>query len=360
MRETVTIAALLLTICSAGAQNGFKYEIPYPARLEKSDSVKIVVTGDVMMHSRQLEYDCGPFLSELRPLLEDADFAIANMEFSLGGEPYSGYPAFSAPDSYASYVQSLGVDVFLTANNQILDRGRKGLERTLGVYDQLGVMHCGSARDSSELESRNPLILRAKGISIALVNFTYGTNNPGGSAFPAVNLMDRKSVSEAIARAKEKGADFILALPHWGTEYSLKHDAKQEEWARWLIEQGVDAIVGSHPHVVQDSCHIAGKPVIYSLGNAVSNMSARNTRIGLTVELCFVKKEGGERIVREPVLNFTWCTLPGMLTDNYMTIPIKKWATRRSEWLTDSDYLNMVSSLKRVTEATSIVWSAED
>ena len=108
MRETVTIAALLLTICSAGAQNGFKYEIPYPARLEKSDSVKIVVTGDVMMHSRQLEYDCGPFLSELRPLLEDADFAIANMEFSLGGEPYSGYPAFSAPDSYASYVQSLG------------------------------------------------------------------------------------------------------------------------------------------------------------------------------------------------------------------------------------------------------------
>ena len=360
MRETVTIAALLLSICSAGAQNGFRYEIPYPAPLERSDSVKLVVMGDVMMHSRQLEYDCSPFLSELKPIIEGADFALANMEFSLGGEPYSGYPAFSAPDNYASYVQALGVDVFLTANNHILDRGRKGLERTLEVYDRLGVMHCGSARDSLELKSRNPLILRAKGISIALLNFTYGTNNPGSGAFPSVNLMDRKSVSEAIVRAREKGADFILALPHWGTEYSLRHDAGQEDWAKWLVEQGVDAIVGSHPHVVQDSCHIDGRPVIYSLGNAVSNMSAKNTRLGLVVELTFVKKECGECTVREPSLNFTWCTLPGTLTDNYMTIDIKKWATRRSEWLTDSDYLNMVSTLKRVAEATSIVWPIEN
>ncbi|MDD7010233.1 MAG: hypothetical protein SPH70_05130, partial [Candidatus Cryptobacteroides sp.] len=89
-------------------------------------------------------------------------------------------------------------------------------------------------------------------------------------------------------------------------------------------------------------------------------MSAKNTRLGLVVELTFVKKECGECTVREPSLNFTWCTLPGTLTDNYMTIDIKKWATRRSEWLTDSDYLNMVSTLKRVVEATSIVWPIEN
>ena len=145
--------------------------------MKRNDTLSVLILGDVMMHARQLEYDYTEFLEEMRPLIEDADFSIANMEFSLGGRPYSGYPAFSAPDGYASYVRDCGTDVFLMANNHILDRGVKGLERTISVYDSLNVWRCGVAKDVREQSSNYPLILRRNGISVALINFTYGTNS---------------------------------------------------------------------------------------------------------------------------------------------------------------------------------------
>ena len=257
--------------------------------MKRNDTLSVLILGDVMMHARQLEYDYTEFLEEMRPLIEDADFSIANMEFSLGGRPYSGYPAFSAPDGYASYVRDCGTDVFLMANNHILDRGVKGLERTISVYDSLNVWRCGVAKDVREQSSNYPLILRRNGISVALINFTYGTNSTSRKEYPRVNMMDKNEVRLSIQKARERNADFILALPHWGNEYQLRHSKEQEEWAEWLVKEGVDAIVGAHPHVVQDTTHISGVPVIYSLGNCISNMSATNTRLGLAVELRFIR-----------------------------------------------------------------------
>ena len=337
----------------AGAQFSLRLP-PAPSLGSGRDTVSMVIIGDVMMHARQLEYDFHPFLEQISPALREADFAVANLEFSLGGTPYTGYPAFSAPDDYARYLaEDCGIDVFLTANNHILDRRSAGLERTLDIYgglrDSLGVLFTGSARDSSELAELNPLILFSHGIKIALVNFTYGTNLGRDKAWPKVEYMNEESVGRAISRAKEQRVDFIIALPHWGTEYSLRHDSTQERWAKWLVEQGVDAVIGAHPHVVQDSTHIDGKCIIYSIGNAVSNMSARNTRLGLLVELSFVADHvTGEKVLLEPQLHFIWCTLPGMLVDNYSTIMVKEWADRRSEWLTPSDHDNMVQTLERV------------
>lgn len=353
-----TLSVILLTLAlHANAQ--IRHIIPPPFVFEeKSDTVSICIIGDVMMHERQLGYDCSSFLANLKPLFEDSDFALANMEFSLGGKPYSGYPAFSAPDSYAEYVAGCGVNVFLTANNHILDRGRKGMERTLSVYRSMSdrVSFTGSASDEKEMESANPLIVFRKGISIALINFTYGTNFGKPAEYPRPLYMDRKELSEAVERARERGADFIIALPHWGPEYVTTHSKNQEEWAEWLVGQGIDAIVGSHPHVVQDSSHIQGVPVIYSVGNAVSNMSKRDTRLELAVRIRFVKKRfTNETKMLEPELIPLWCSLPGYLCGSYCTIPVKEWATRRSEWLNPYDYDNMVTTVNRVSEATGLV-----
>jgi Bacterial capsule synthesis protein PGA_cap. len=80
------------------------YQIPFPkAMLNAPDTVSMIVIGDVMMHAKQLERDHRPFLERITPALREADFAVANMEFPLGGEPYAGYPAFSTPDYYAWY-----------------------------------------------------------------------------------------------------------------------------------------------------------------------------------------------------------------------------------------------------------------
>ena len=240
------------------------------------------------------------------------------------------------------------MDVFLTANNHILDRGGRGLERTLRKYRSMrdSILFTGSSSDIREKETTYPLVLRRRGIGIALLNFTYGTNCSSSGKWPEVNRMDTTEVGRAVSRAKEAGADFILALPHWGDEYQLHHSKTQSEWAEWLVGKGVDGIIGGHPHVVQDTTHINGIPVIYSIGNAISNMSARNTRLGLAVKVLFTRDYAtGATEMLEPELEFTWCTLPGMLTESYKTIFIKEWATRRSEWLNPSDYDNMVATL---------------
>ena len=325
------------------------------------DTLSISFIGDVMMHSRQLEYDHKEFLAEISDDLKKSNFCAANLEFSLGGEPYSGYPAFSTPDSFAKYLaEDCGIDVFLTANNHILDRGSAGLKRTLEIYNQLsdslGIKHTGAAYNEEDIKQRYPIYIFRRGINVALINFTYGTNLGASTRWPKVFYAREEEVLAAVRSAREQGADFVIALPHWGTEYSLSHDEYQRRWAEILINAGVDAIIGAHPHVVQDYETIQGKPVIYSLGNVVSNMSARNTRIGLMVTLTMVREPGSKKAeMLEPEFTFTWCSLPGMLSDNYKTIKVKEWASRRSDWLTPSDYDNMIATYERVKAASGII-----
>ena len=359
LRTICTITMLFALCCNAQAQHSVKYEIPLPKSLQPApDTVSVVFIGDVMMHARQLGYDCTRFLEPVRDMLTDADIAVANMEFTLAGEPYTGYPAFSAPDKYAEYAADCGIDVFLTANNHILDKGTAGLRRTLKVYetmhDSRGIHYTGTAPDEKADTTVNPLIVVGRGIRIAMVNFTYGTNSGGSDQWPIVRRASREKVAEDIARAKSRGADYIVALPHWGDEYVLKHGHWQEDWAGWLVSQGVDLIIGTHPHVVQDTSRIGNVPVIYSLGNAISNMSATNTRLELAATVKFVRHYDGSTEMLLPELTWMWCTLPGMLTDGYATIPVESYLGRRDEWINPGDYDNMVATYHRVRNVTGI------
>ena len=358
-RTLCTLTALIALCFNAQAQFSVKYEIPLPRSLQPApDTVSAVFIGDVMMHARQLEYDCTRFLEPVRDMLTDADIAVANMEFTLAGEPYTGYPAFSAPDRYASYAADCGIDVFLTANNHILDKGAAGLRRTLGVYESMhesrGIQYTGTAADEKADTTINPLIVVGRGIRIALVNFTYGTNTEGSAKWPSVRKASKEQVAADISRARDRGADFIVALPHWGDEYILRHGKWQEEWAGWLVSQGVDLIIGAHPHVVQDTAVIGKVPVIYSLGNAISNMSATNTRLELAATVRFVRHHDGSTEMLLPELTWMWCTLPGMLTPGYATIPVEPYLGRRDEWINPSDYDNMAATYQRVRNTTGI------
>ena len=361
MKKALLLTALLLSLAGGTARAQWNYDIPFPKPLRSTpDTVSVCIIGDVMMHSGQMNRDWSEFLKRVAGPMRGADIAIANMEFTLAGEPYSGYPAFSAPDAYAWRVcEDLGLDLMLTANNHILDKGRAGAERTLEVYDSLrsclGVENCGMSRSTEEDEDSYPAIFLRKGIRIAFIPFTYGTNAAPQYSWPKVNRMTKEDIGAAFGRARERGADFIVALPHWGIEYELRHSAGQARWAEWLAAQGACAIVGAHPHVVQDTTHIAGVPVIYSLGNAVSNMSAKNTRLELMVTLRFISDpSSGEKRMLEPELRFMWCTLPGRLTGSYATIFTKEWTGCKDSWSDPSDYLNMVGTLERVKAATGI------
>ncbi len=336
----------------------FKDNLTSIISLESRDTVKVIFIGDVMMHSKQLDKDWKMFFRNLEGRFKGADLAVANMEFPLAGKPYTGYPAFSTPDDYPQVIADAGIDVFLGANNHVLDKGSAGLFRTLEIYRSMrsskGILFTGISSDEKEDEELYPLIVPIGGIRLALVNFTYGSNMGPDSKWPKVNLMNKEDISKAMQRAKEKGADYIIALPHWGIEYQLVHSSSQMNMAKWLVEEGADVILGAHPHVVQDTCRIEGVPVVFSMGNAVSNMSIINSRLELAVTLNFLNNGDGTSRMLEPKIEFLWCTLPGKLTDSYATIAVKDFEGRRDEWIEPSDYDNMMATYRRVKEATGI------
>lgn len=350
-------------------------KMAYKKNLSCPDTVSILFCGDFMMHKAQIEnahrnegtYDFSGCLSPVGKLIEDADLAVGNMEFTLGGEPFTGYPAFSAPESYPEYVAGCGMDVFLLANNHILDRGAKGASRTLEHYGTMqkshGIRYTGCGKDKNDCDSTNPLYVRLSGIKVALVNFTYGTNLYTSEPYPEVCRMVKDRLERTLDKARSEGAEIIIALPHWGEEYTLEASLEQKQWAQWLADHGADLIIGTHPHVVQETGHISTSgrdsctksvPVIYSLGNAISNMSAKNTRIGLFVNVRLAKDAAGKATILPPEYIFTWCTLPGRLFDRHTTIPVKEYIGQKARWKDKYDYELMVKTYNDIRNITGI------
>ncbi len=318
-----------------------------------------------MMHTAQIQnalkkdgsYDFSSYFHLIEDRIAAADFAIANMEFTLAGEPYSGYPAFSAPDSFGEYLAVCGFDVFLTANNHILDKGSQGASRTLSQYQDLsqtyGIQVCGTAENQESRLKTTPLILLDKGIRVALVNFTYGTNLGSDRHWPKVNYMnDRTFIANVLKTAED--TDFTLVLPHWGTEYSLIHSEQQEQTALWLIENGADMIIGTHPHVPQDCDTLSNVPVIYSLGNAVSNMSAENTQLELMATIRIARASNGDIKVLPVEFTYLWCSRPGGYNSSYTVIPIAEHIGKRHIWNGAWDYDKMIRTYEKVRNIIGI------
>ena len=329
-----------------------------------SDTLTILVAGDMMMHSQQIqnahrggqEYDFSSYFHLIEEEIKKADIAIANMEFTLAGEPHTGYPCFSAPDSYARYLADCGFDIFLTANNHIFDKGSGGAERTLGIYRNMEeIRFTGLASGEEERAETNPLFVLKKGIRTALINFTYGTNMGSGTHWPKVNYMTNKDfLSAAFSKAYDEDADLTIALPHWGDEYVLKHNETQEKMADWMAENGADFIIGSHPHVIQDSRKTGSAEVAYSLGNAVSNMSAANTQLGLLAKISVVRMHNGDLKFLPLDFTYIWCSRPGGYNNSYTVIPVKKFIGKRDRWTGTYDYDKMIDTYNNVKEKTGI------
>lgn len=272
------------------------------ASVGAQDSLTVLFAGDAMMHQKQIDntrkgdtFDLTRYFSQISQEIKAADLAIVNLEVPLGGKPYSGYPAFSAPTNFAVALQQAGFDFFILANNHCLDRGSRGLARTIHQLDSLGIRATGTFLNRSHRTRSYPMLLRKKGFRLIMLNYTYDTNGIRIDTPRIVNYIDKQVMAADIAEAKLFNPDFIIANIHWGIEYKLTPSKQQRELADWLIRQGVDLIMGSHPHVVQPmeikkteggSSHL----VVYSLGNFVSNMSQENTNGGTLVKVVLCRK----------------------------------------------------------------------
>ena len=201
------------------------------------DTLSLTFIGDVMQHGPQIKsaydtttkkYNYDDCFIYLKEEMSSADLTIANLEVTLGGKPYSGYPMFSAPDQLAEALQNARVDILVTANNHTCDRRKKGVVRTLDVLDTLGIPHTGSFRNQIEKDSLYPLLIEEKGFRLALLNYTYGTNGMPVEHPIKVNLIEEDSINKDLAKAKEMNVDKVIVFVHWGSEYTHKPNQKQE------------------------------------------------------------------------------------------------------------------------------------
>ena len=266
--------------------------------LSAQDQISLLFVGDLMQHQAQIDvarqgngYHYEDCFRHVKKGISKADVAIGNLEVTLGGKPYRGYPAFSAPDEYLYALKETGFDVLLTANNHCLDKRKPGLERTVRMLDSLKILHAGTYQNPEERQKNYPLVIEKNGFRIVLLNYTYGTNGFEAEAPNVVNYIHREQIKKDILAARRKCPDVIIACMHWGVEYRSNPERSEREWAEWLIEQGVDHVIGSHPHVLQpmeivkDSWTPARHVVAYSLGNFISNMSKEKTDGGAMVKL---------------------------------------------------------------------------
>lgn len=283
-----------------------------PSKVAEQDSLRIdsitthkitlLFAGDLMQHITQIHaaktkdgYDYSTYFKYIKDEIQKADLAIANLEVTLGGKPYTGYPTFSAPDEYLFAIKDAGFDVLITANNHILDKGKKGLERTTLMLDSFQIYHAGSYSDSLERVQRYPLLIEKNGFRISFLNYTYGTNGLEPTKPNIVNYMNKETMAKDILTSKSQQPDVIIACMHWGDEYVSLPNKEQKEWADWLFSQGVTHIIGSHPHVVQplemriDSITGNQNILVYSLGNFISNMHRRKTDGGILFKMELTK-----------------------------------------------------------------------
>jgi len=270
-----------------------------------ASALKIIFAGDLMGHVTQINaakkeakgkgYNYKPVYKHLESYFSKADLAVINLEYPLAGEPYSGFPQFSSPDESVFAIKDVGFDILATANNHSLDRGKQGLERTLYVLDSMGLEHFGTYRHPAERDNRYPFFIEKNGMKIAFLNYTYGTNMLVEEEPNIVNRIDTALISEDLKRARLGLPDFIIAFMHWGVEYENTQNQEQKDLAQFLAANGVNLIIGSHPHVVQpfDKVYAPNAhdsvPVIYSLGNFVSNQRNRYTDGGIVFEVTLQK-----------------------------------------------------------------------
>ncbi len=281
----------------------------HPERKDSIQRLKLLFTGDIMGHTPQIRaaeikknkiYDYKPSFEYIAPIIRSADIAIGNLEVTLPGRPpYRGYPIFRSPDDLAKDLKWTGFDVLVTANNHSNDSGKRGVLHTIETLKTLGFHQTGTFKNQTERDLFYPLILNKNGIKLALLNYTYGTNDIPTTPPTIVNKINWHTIKRDLQKAKKRNPDCIIVMVHWGDEYQLIENQEQRKLADWLARQGVHLVVGAHPHVVQpviekvvekeENNQFHKSLIAYSLGNFVSNQNKKNTDGGIILEIDITK-----------------------------------------------------------------------
>ena len=227
-------------------------------------------------------YDYSKVLQDVLPLLADADATVLNFEGNLCGPEY-GTATSSAPQELMADLAAAGVDLIQAANSSTINNGLLGLKDTLNGIREAGMEPLGAWASLEEVNrTRGFTLMEIRGIKVAFVAFTKGMDSislPEGQE-ALVNLLytdytstyqdvDTEGITRILQSVADEAPDYTVALVHWGSEYNSQVSSSQERIAKLMKSQGVDAIIGTHSHYVQqiDYNEETGAFVAYSLGD---------------------------------------------------------------------------------------------
>jgi len=226
----------------------------------------------------------------VRALFADADLALVNLE-GPAIDAFRWHPhglTFTFDPALLVGLQNAGIDVVTIGNNHIGNADPGGVTATIRHLDELGVAHVGAGRDDAA--ARAPAWFEIAGQRIAL--FGYDAIRPADNASArragSAGLVSARYRAD-VAEARDAGADVVIVLPHWGVEYRAAPTARQRAHAQRLVAAGTTVVLGSHSHWAGATELIDGRPVLYSLGNLIFDLTrSEETVEGVIVEITFV------------------------------------------------------------------------
>ena len=269
--------------------------------------IHLAAAGDLIVNDTTVSaghadggYDYTNVFLDVAPVFAGADLALLNFEGNLVGAPY-GTDTVSAPAEMAQALRNMGVDLVQMANSCSVTHGVKGLTTTLAGLREAGLEPMGAYSDHEEFQRfKGYTIVNVRGIRVALVAFTKGV---GGLSLPAgsedcVNMLytdyattykeiDKSGITQILSNVAQEKPDLTIALVHWGSEYKDMVTSSQKSIAKLMKENGVDVILGTHPHMLHEIEFdpISGQMVAYSLGDFFGAAERAGTDYSVILDL---------------------------------------------------------------------------
>ncbi len=353
---TLHIFVILISKPVSGQNN------PDTLRLDGCKEISLLFLGDIMQHDLQIQsafnkltgkYDFSSQFKYLKDLFDSTDIVVGNLEVTLGGPPYKGYPRFSSPDELAYAIKDAGIGYLGTANNHMYDKGKQGFERTLHLLDSLEIKRTGTFMDFDDKKKNHPMIIEKEKFRIALFNYTYGLNGNIVQKPNIINVIQKDSILNDLKTAEQVGYDAVIVFFHWGNEYERHPNAEQINMADFCFENGADIVIGSHPHVVQRMEHKNYSTrfnenkdvlVVYSLGNFVSNYGTKRYSDGGVMISFNLKKEENQKLTIKnakyhPVWVYREPKPEGLF--NYFVLPVSDFENKLELNASDKNQLKI-------------------
>ena len=336
-------------------------------KIARTDSlIQMSTVGDILCGQEMIDdaynvetkdYNFSSMFRNIANYINGADIVMGTMEtnFTKGG-----YNSENAPKEFARAVKESGVNLVTISHNHSLDYGLEGLKNTKSTLQELGYDVIG---DNLE-ENDSVLIKEVKDVPIAFLTYTCSVNNKEQKTkkeLKAINMYSEKQAKEDIAYAKDQGAEYICVMIHWGDAISATVNNEQKEIANFLVDNGVDLILGAHPSVVQPMeirKNKEGKNVFiaYSIGTYISTLPQDDAKVELVLNI-ELRKSGQDGKVYLNKVNYTpiYVLDNGTMAENRfelidMKSAAKAYANGNAENITKETYNKLVAGLNQLND----------